>query len=316
MNATKWIATALGLCLTLFVSACVAGMSREVPPQSLQGNSKLAIKNAVAPVLGPYQSVTATPKIILTARAIREQAMHDLAASATADAAAAQSITAVAELPAATITAEPTSEPTAEPTVEPTAPIVAPTALPAIVKLTSADALSTDPKQALLQLVAQQFTMPQQRMRTVAKGPAGRTEHVLESIGDDQWHEMSDVDGVVTEIYQIGAKQFRNEGHGWIIANAPNPLPDAALRARDAVASIDLLASDVELEGEYELSGRATLLFYYAFNKQGSGTARIWFDRATLAPVRTEVTLLDGTQIVTEYAYGDAVVIRVPGQGW
>jgi hypothetical protein len=286
MVTFKILVALLSLCATLFVAALAQTQTPLAASVTAMPASKLAVRNAPRQRLDPIRSITATPSNQMADPAVKLITL---------------------ELPKPSATATTAAAPT---------PVPSPT--PSFVFETSLDAVTRmKPVEALRLLTGRQFARFPQRVTTTTRNQQGETlEHTLTIVSADRWSEKITTAAGTSEIIQIGPVRYRHQGGTWTVDKATHDsLPTADVMARDAAESIELLAGNVELEGDYALNGRATLLYYFAYHKQKDSGSRVWFDKQTLQPTLSETTLEDGTTITVNYEYDDALSINPPVRG-
>lgn len=296
MVTLKILIAMLSVCASLFVAALVHTQTTQTVVPTPMPASKLAVRNAPRVQADPYRSMTATP-----------------------NAKNADPVTKLIQvnLPDNTLIPSPTPAPTKAPAAVPS-PTPRPTASFDF-DLTYDAVRQRKPIEAMKLMIGRQFAEYPLRVTTRTRATNGEThEHVLKIVSPDRWSEVNTLSDGAVEIVQIGPIRYRREGGAWQVSKATHDvLPSADKMARDAADSFELLAANVQLEGNYNLNGRDTLLYYYAYQQQSESSSRVWFDSRKLRPLLNETTLADGTMIMITYDYGPDIVIEVPiGGGW
>jgi outer membrane lipoprotein-sorting protein len=294
MVTFKILIAMLSVCATLFLAAIVHSQAPDVEatPTTMPA-SKLAVRNAPRLQADPFRSVTATPNA-RQSDPVAKLIKLDLPKPVTVDV-------------APTATAAPTVMPS--PTPRPTASFSFDLNLNQVAAMKPVDALKA--------MTGRQFSQFPMRVTTRTRTQQGEThEHTLTIVSADRWSEVNRTDVGAVEIVQVGPIRYRREGGEWQVFKATRDvLPSADKMARDASDGIDLLAANVEVEGDYALDGRATLLYYFAYHQQADSGSRVWFDKQTLRPLLNETTLADGSMITIKYEYGDGIAVEPPVSG-
>jgi hypothetical protein len=293
MVTFKILIALLSVCASLFLAAIVQTTTPAVATPTMMPASKLAVRNAPRLQADPFRSVTATPNA-RQADPVAKLIKLDLPKPVIVE---------------PTTTAVPTVVPS--PTPRPTASFDFAMTLEGVTAMKPVDALKA--------MTGRQFSQFPLRVTTRTRTQQGEThEHTLTIVSADRWSELNRTTEGEVEIVHIGPIRYRREGANWQVSKATHDvLPSADKMARDASDSIELLAANVEMEGDYMLDGRQTLLYYFAYHQQSESGSRVWFDKKTLRPLLNETTLADGSMITITYEYDDGIAVEPPvGGGW